>query len=223
MDAGGKACSIYQNHIQTLWQHSRDPFFLPLVSLFKLFIHIVLTLRFTMGGSEPPYLYDAPKHRPVSYPYSNFDPKQVSRESWQRAVESTRPKSTQSGPLIDFNRHPDSYMIVAGTQINHKELPSNTKKAVTAVRWTQFSLRIIELLVAMGSLFCAIVLKPTDLTQAWIMRIIVSPFSRFKIGLTSDDSLDMISCSLRMLSTICFVRPKLAHHQAVPATISSLC
>ncbi|QIX01262.1 hypothetical protein AMS68_006779 [Peltaster fructicola] len=125
-----------------------------------------------MGAAEPPYLYDAPSQRPISYPYSSFEPKRVTKDSWDQATQASRPKSMQSRPLIDLNRHPDSYMIVTGSDLNHKPLPSNTKKWVGVMRWIQFTLRVITELGAMGVLFCVICLKPTDVTQTWVMRII---------------------------------------------------
>lgn len=126
-----------------------------------------------MGSSDPPYLYDRPASRPVSYPYSQYDPKAISRVSWQQSMTSSRPQSSQAGPLVDFNRHPDSYMVVRGTQRDLPSMPKNTKTAVAAVRWTQFSLRVLQLAAAMGALFCGIVLKPAEQTQSWIVRITV--------------------------------------------------
>lgn len=134
----------------------------------------VLLRLLRMGAAEPPYLYDAPSQRPVSFPYSSFEPKRVTNALREQSSYASRPKSTQSGPLIDFNRHPDSYMVVTGSDLNHKPLPASTKKWVTVIRWIQFTLRALTLLGAMGVLFCIICLKPTDLTQAWIMRITVS-------------------------------------------------
>jgi len=56
-------------------------------------------------GVEPPFIYD----RPSVYTFGNpstrsFDPKAATRASWQPPPQ--RPK--QDGPLIDFNKHPDS-------------------------------------------------------------------------------------------------------------------
>jgi hypothetical protein len=56
-------------------------------------------------GVEPPFIYD----RPSAYTFGNptnraFDPKAASRASWQPPL----PKPKQNGPLIDFNKHPDS-------------------------------------------------------------------------------------------------------------------
>lgn len=128
---------------------------------------------YSMGSSDPPYLYDPRPNRPISYPYSQFDPKAVSRASWQPSTTSSRPQSARDGPLIDFNRHPDSYMVVRGHQRDLPTLPANIKSSVAAVRWTQLSLRALQLLAAMATLFCGIVLKPPEQTQSWIMRITV--------------------------------------------------
>lgn len=59
----------------------------------------------TMGRSEPPFLYD----RPSTYSFSGptdpgFNPRAVTQASRIPASPRQQPK----GPLVDFNRHPDS-------------------------------------------------------------------------------------------------------------------
>ena len=98
-----------------------------------------------MGAGDAPYLYDPPSRRQIAYPYSDFDPKAVTRASWISAAESTVSKPKQEGPLVDFNRHPDSYMIVP-PQIVREPMPANTKTKVKAVRWVQFGFRLAQLL-----------------------------------------------------------------------------
>jgi hypothetical protein len=127
-----------------------------------------------MGASEPPYLYDSPSRRQVAYPYSDFDPKAASRASWQSAAIAAQPRPKQQGPLVDFNKHPDSYMIVSGSQVEHKLLPSNTKKTITIVRWVQWTLRVMQLLGSIGGLICLICLKGIETAPSYIMRVPVS-------------------------------------------------
>jgi len=126
-----------------------------------------------MGVGDAPYLYDPPNRRQIAYPYSDFDPKAVTRASWISAAESTISKPKQEGPLIDFNRHPDSYMVVA-PQTHHEPLPPNTKTKVKATRWVQFGFRLVQLLGAVGCLLCVIFVRNTETAQGWIMRIPVS-------------------------------------------------
>lgn len=127
----------------------------------------------TMGAGHAPYLYDPPSRRQIAYPYSDFDPKAVTRASWISAAESTMSKPKQEGPLIDFNRHPDSYMVVT-PHAPREPLPPNTKKKVVAWRWVQFGLRISQLLGAIGLLLCVIFVRNTETAQGWIMRVPVS-------------------------------------------------
>jgi hypothetical protein len=123
-----------------------------------------------MGAGDAPFLYDPPSRRQIAYPYSDFDPKAVTRASWISAAESNVSKPKQEGPLVDFNRHPDSYMIVP-PQIVREPMPANTKTKVKAVRWVQFGFRLAQLLGAIGCLLCVIFVKNTEKAQGWIMRI----------------------------------------------------
>ncbi|KAM0712526.1 hypothetical protein Q7P37_011623 [Cladosporium fusiforme] len=123
-----------------------------------------------MGGVDQPYLYDPPSRRQIAYPYSDFDPKAVTRASWISAAESTMSKPKKEGPLIDFNKHPDSFMVVT-PQASREPMPANTKKKVTIVRWVQFGLRIIQVVGAIGCLLCVIFVRNTETAQGWIMRV----------------------------------------------------
>jgi len=134
-----------------------------------------------MGVGDAPYLYDPPSRRQIAYPYSDFDPKAVTRASWISAAESTISKPKQEGPLIDFNRHPDSYMVVA-PQTQYEPLPPNTKTKVKATRWVQFGFRLVQVLGAVGCLLCVIFLRNTETAQGWIMRIPVSTHWRPQYG-----------------------------------------
>jgi hypothetical protein len=49
-------------------------------------------------GVQPPFLYDAVKHK-------DFDPRAASRASMQSSRAPPRPK--QEGPLVSFNQHPE--------------------------------------------------------------------------------------------------------------------
>lgn len=53
-------------------------------------------------GAQPPYMYDS-VHRDSYLPEKEFDPKAVTRASWE--VKPKKPK--KKGPLVSFNRHPE--------------------------------------------------------------------------------------------------------------------
>ena len=54
-------------------------------------------------GAHQPYLYEAEKFSDQRFPTSTFDPKAVTRASWEPKPQ----KPKQDGPLISFNRHPE--------------------------------------------------------------------------------------------------------------------
>jgi hypothetical protein len=58
-----------------------------------------------MGGVEPPFLYDHPSRYSFNGPTEKgFNPKAATVASWTPPV----PKPKKDGPLIEFNKHPDS-------------------------------------------------------------------------------------------------------------------
>ncbi|KAJ5651420.1 uncharacterized protein N7484_005143 [Penicillium longicatenatum] len=119
-----------------------------------------------MGRSEPPFLYD----RPSAYSFNGptdpfFNPKAVTQASRTPAV----PRQKQDGPLINFNRHPDSWESFE-KKPTHTPMNPKVKKWIKGVRGTQLGLRSITLLGALASLFCSIVIKNADTTVIWIMR-----------------------------------------------------
>lgn len=126
-------------------------------------------------GSEQPYLYDPPANRKIAYPYSDFNPRAATEASYARlSTISTDSKPKKEGPLINFNQHPDSYMVVTGTQEQHKPLPRSTKKAVVSVRWVQFVFRLVQEIGALGLLVATICIKGTSGAETYLLRIPVS-------------------------------------------------
>ncbi|KAK0901477.1 hypothetical protein LTR91_013012 [Friedmanniomyces endolithicus] len=132
--------------------------------------------------SQMPYLYDGPKQRPISFPYSqqpqfqtptdNFNPKAVTQASYARlSQQSLPPKPKKEGPLIDFNQHPDSYAVYSGPRPEFKALPPKTKEAVVGVRWAQFGLRLVQMIIALGLLVGTICMKGTDGAETYLLRI----------------------------------------------------
>ncbi|KAL3418355.1 hypothetical protein PVAG01_10071 [Phlyctema vagabunda] len=118
-------------------------------------------------GVEPPFLYD-PTPRDTRRPYSTFDPKAVSRAS----LSPRAPRPKQEGPLISFNQHPDSYLIVPYGNTNAAPMSSSVKKWIKWTRSSQLSLRCLELVVALGLLVMTILIKRIEATAGWIMRIV---------------------------------------------------
>ena len=56
-------------------------------------------------GVEPPFFYDHPSRFSINGPTDKpFNPKAATHASWTPAQQ----KPKQDGPLIDFNKHPDS-------------------------------------------------------------------------------------------------------------------
>ena len=60
-----------------------------------------------MGGAQQPFIYEAERSS-ASFPAKSFDPKAVTRASWQ--AKPVKPK--QEGPLVQINRHPEYVCFV---------------------------------------------------------------------------------------------------------------
>ncbi|RDW92026.1 hypothetical protein BP5796_01420 [Coleophoma crateriformis] len=120
-------------------------------------------------GVQPPFLYDAVPRESSKYPQSNFDPKAVSRASMS-PPRTPRPKS--EGPLISFNQHPDSYLILPYGNTNATPMNPSVKTWVKWLRIIQLILRCLEILGACGQLVMMILIRKIDVTTGWILRIV---------------------------------------------------
>lgn len=70
----------------------------------------------TMGRSEPPFLYDRPHTYNFDGPIDRgFNPKAVTQAS--RTPASPRARPRPEGPMITFNRHPDTVRTVTPCDI----------------------------------------------------------------------------------------------------------
>jgi hypothetical protein len=121
-------------------------------------------------GAGQPYMYEASPNRFSNVnldPYNGFNPKAISQASF--APVQPRPKP--DGPLINFNRHPDSYLIMHQGKTNVPHMHPNTKKRVSRARTVQLTFRFLELIAAVGVLICVICIKSTQNTESWIMRL----------------------------------------------------
>ncbi|KAK6386033.1 hypothetical protein LTS17_001607 [Exophiala oligosperma] len=119
-------------------------------------------------GVEPPFIYDRPSTYTFGGPTQRaFDPKAATRASW--APKPAKPK--QDGPLIDFNKHPDTFVAIPYGNLNAKPMPPNTERRVTRGRQTLLLMRICSLLGALGILFCVIAINKVASTIGWIIRV----------------------------------------------------
>ncbi|KAF4302014.1 hypothetical protein GTA08_BOTSDO10321 [Botryosphaeria dothidea] len=99
-----------------------------------------------------PYMYEPPQRfSATSDTLYGFDPK-------------------ADGPLMDFNRHPDSYLVTP-YQSNARPFNPRTKVVIKWVRWGQLAVRILQLIGAIGLLICVICIKGTQDTEGWIIRV----------------------------------------------------
>lgn len=117
---------------------------------------------FTMGRWQP-YLYDASPSASDA-----FNPKAVTIAS---RLPPSSPQKKSEGPLLDFNRHPDSYLVLPYGKTNAKPMSPKVKTVVKVVRWVQFVLRIFNLLGAVGALLCGIFIQGAQDTEGYIIRI----------------------------------------------------
>jgi hypothetical protein len=97
-----------------------------------------------------------------------FNPKAVTMAS---RLPPPPPRKKQEGPLIDFNQHPDSFLILPYGNANAKPMGKRTKTFINIARWTQLGFRIAQLLGAVGVLLCAIFIRGAQDTEGYIMRI----------------------------------------------------
>ena len=139
-------------------------------------------------------MYDAPR-----FDYS-FNPKRVTHASWE-APPPSPPKPT--GPLLDFNRHPDSYVIVPSNKLNVKPMRPKVKDWIRWVRWAQLAFRWMQLFGAIGMLICVICITNTQNTEGWILRLPVrnTMLVAFR-QLTRYNSRHLIYYALHMRPTI---------------------
>ncbi|KAF1939794.1 hypothetical protein EJ02DRAFT_436076 [Clathrospora elynae] len=119
-----------------------------------------------MAGRWQPYLYE-PQRDSMMSDQSTFNPKSVTMAS--RLPPSPRKK--QEGPLVDFNKHPDSYLILPYGNTNAKPMGKKTKTFIKIARWVQLALRVCTLLGAVGVLLCGIFIRGAQDTEGYIMRI----------------------------------------------------
>ncbi|KAL3474989.1 hypothetical protein BJX99DRAFT_230697 [Aspergillus californicus] len=121
-----------------------------------------------MGNSSPPFLYGPPDAYNFKGPTDrSFNPKSVTQSSWTRPASKPKP----NGPLVGFNRHPDSYLNIPDGRSQWTPMSPRTKGKVFWGRKVQLALRVFALMGALGSLFCSIVISNAATTIIWIIRV----------------------------------------------------
>ncbi|KAI9826277.1 MAG: hypothetical protein M1826_006699 [Phylliscum demangeonii] len=116
-------------------------------------------------GADQPFLYE-PSHT-YAYPHKAYHPHGASEAS----LSSAPPQPKREGPLIDFNQHPDSYLIFPTGKIDGKPMKRSTRQRVKLVRRSQLLLRILQLLGAIGLLICAICVRNVEDSAGWTLRV----------------------------------------------------
>ncbi|KAI4621910.1 hypothetical protein J4E80_004284 [Alternaria sp. BMP 0032] len=123
-----------------------------------------------MAGRWQPHMYAASRDSMIDTDptRSTFNPKAVTMAS---RMPPPPPKKKQEGPYIDFNKHPDSYLILPYGNTHAKEMSPKTKVFIDIARWIQFSLKILTLLGAIGIMLCGIFIRGAQDTEGYILRI----------------------------------------------------
>ncbi|KAF2010428.1 hypothetical protein BU24DRAFT_444392 [Aaosphaeria arxii CBS 175.79] len=116
-------------------------------------------------GRGQPYLYDPKRSSQNSVP-EVFNPRAVTMAS----REPPSPRKKQTGPLIDFNKHPDSYLILPYGKTEGKVNPK-IALYIKIARWVQFVFRVPTVLGAIGALLCGIFIRGAQDTEGYLVRI----------------------------------------------------
>ncbi|KAK3323582.1 hypothetical protein B0T19DRAFT_443068 [Cercophora scortea] len=120
-----------------------------------------------MGVSGQPFTYAAVRLDDSRFPASKFDPKAVTRASWEPKPQKPKP----DGPLVSFNRHPDAHMAPSQRSRNFMPMGRRTKAWIVHMRSVQMCLRVLELAAAAGLLVLMILINNVDPLTGWVMRI----------------------------------------------------
>lgn len=123
-------------------------------------------------GRWQPYLYNAPDKESMDMTGGGFNPKAVTIAS---RLPPPTPSKKPEGPLLNFNKHPDSYLVLPYGKTDAKPMNPKVKDVIKVVRWIQFGLRLVNLLGAIGVLLCGIFIKGAQTLENYIMKIPVCP------------------------------------------------
>ncbi|CAG8961143.1 hypothetical protein HYFRA_00002686 [Hymenoscyphus fraxineus] len=118
-------------------------------------------------GSSAPYVYNAIRTHDPKSPQKPFDPKAVTRAS----QTPKPPRKKQEGPLVSFNQHPDSFLILPYGNTNPILMSPSIKVWVKWMRIIQLVLRCLQILCAGALLAFMIMIRGMDEATGWMMRI----------------------------------------------------
>ncbi|KAF2222808.1 hypothetical protein BDZ85DRAFT_262502 [Elsinoe ampelina] len=119
-----------------------------------------------MAGA--PYLYTPSVNNGSTF---DFNPRAYTQASYAASIEKQSPRPKKEGPLVDLNRHPDSWMVVTPNPINVEPMPPNTRVKILTCRGIQLFFRILQVIGALGLFVCTICIRGTQDVQGWLMRI----------------------------------------------------
>ncbi|KAK4062699.1 uncharacterized protein Triagg1_9817 [Trichoderma aggressivum f. europaeum] len=117
---------------------------------------------------QQPFMYSAPSRPDSRFPTATFDPKAVTRASWEPKPR----KAALKGPLVSFDLHPDYHVILPHRSGNYTPLDLRIKAYITWLRRAQLALRGLQLIAAIGVLVLFSLFTGVDDTTAWAMRIL---------------------------------------------------
>ncbi|KAL2157504.1 hypothetical protein VTH06DRAFT_6055 [Thermothelomyces fergusii] len=115
-----------------------------------------------MGSSRPPFLYQPVNRDDERFPPTNFDPKAVTRASYERK----RPKPKPKAPFVSFNRHPDTHMVLSGRS-QFTPMGRRAKSWIKAMRVVQVGLRVVQIIAAVGLIAVMVVAS----LIGWLMSV----------------------------------------------------
>ena len=116
-------------------------------------------------GADQPFLYNAPSR--ISFGEREFNPKAATQTSRQ----PIKARPTREGPLVEFNKHPDSYLILPSGDVNAKPMKPRTRKTVKQLRQLQLLVRCLQLLGTLGLLVCVLCLRGVEESLGWTLRV----------------------------------------------------
>lgn len=142
-------------------------------------------------GNDMPYMYNYAQQSGSTFEFNPRAYTQSINYAASMQSEARRSRQQQKGPLVEINRHPDSWMIVASTT-NNTTVSPRVKEGILVTRWVQFSLRLLQLLVAVGIFVCTVCIRGTQDAATYLLRIPVSMITTVtKLVLTSSSLLMM--------------------------------
>ncbi|RYP73718.1 hypothetical protein DL771_003431 [Monosporascus sp. 5C6A] len=120
-------------------------------------------------GAQQPFIYDGAVARSSGqYPEKEFDPKAVTRASWEPKPKKPKPQ----GPLVTFNRHPDAHAVPPGRHMNFRPMSGTSKWWIKFTRRVQLVFRCFELVGGLGLVALMILISEVEPKLAWVMRIV---------------------------------------------------